>query len=573
MNKLNKSLFGTLCILTLSLAACSSLNSPSRNKSSSSSGEENVSSEVLSSSQESISEVSSSDQELSSEPEQSSAATSEDSSQDPEYSSDNSGEPSSSEISEYSSSENESSEVSHVKGDENWIDYSINSDVKLNLDYESRDFYVDGVGQFSLRTAIDGDTAHFTPFVDSLNKGTMKARFFGIDTPESTGKVQEWGKPASKYTKAILNEAQENGTIVVSSAQDDYGLPNPDSTGERYVSLVWVNLTKKNAPKEELQLLNLMIVQEGLSWVKNVQAMPQFADTFYAAQRQAEVYKLNMHSGLPDKDFNYGDYEDVSLLDVKYEVAASLEDSTHENTFDGAKIRFQGTVCGFVNHILYIQDYVYYDNDDLSKGGEYCGINVFVGMDSLPSKYTKLNTYVQICGLAEFTENYGFQVTDTQGRYPYGTPTSENDAQIIYTPDQNAETEHNLVPREYTLAELNAIAEAKNPFNIDPLNCRVTLVDENGDPLKLTVERTFVSNSSSKEITLYFADASFNCYIPFNYKGDPNNKNYRWIEESDFNGKQFTLSGAYVLHKTTTGKISFQIVPNGQNDLVWINEQ
>ena len=471
-----------------------------------------------------------------------------------------------------SSSPTSNSEAKPEKGDANWIDYAATSNVKLNLDYTGRDFYIDGIGQFTLRTAIDGDTAHFTPLVDSQRIGTMKARFYGIDTPESTGKVQEWGKAASKYTKAQLLEADENGTIVVSSAQDDYGAPEPDSTGSRYVSLVWINLTKKNAPKEELQLLNLMIVQEGLSWVKNVQAMPQYADTFYAAQAQAEKYKLKLHSGEPDPDTNYGDYEDVSLLDIKNEVQASLDDPTHEKSFDNAKIRFQATVFGFINNILYLQDYVLYDKDNPALGGEYVGINVFVGMSDISSKYTKLNTYLQICGLAQYTENYGFQVTDTQGRFPVGSPTSENDAQILYTPEQNAETEHNLVVRDYTLDQLNAIASAKNPYNLETLNCRTRLVDGSGNPLQLTVNRVFVSDNSSKEVTLYFTGASFNCYIPFNYKGDPDRKTYRWVKEEDFLNQKFTLTGTYVLHRTTSGKNTFQIIPNGQNDLVWIKE-
>ena len=458
------------------------------------------------------------------------------------------------------------------KGDANWIDYATTGDCKLALDYVGKDFYVDGIGQFSLKTAIDGDTAHFTPKVDAGNIGTMKARFYGIDTPESTGKVQEWGKPASKYTKHMLEEADANGTIVVSSAQDNYGAPEPDSTGSRYVSLVWINLTKKNAPKEELQLLNLLIVQEGLSWVKNVQSMPQYMDTFYAAQRQAEDYKLNMHSGEPDPDFNYGDYEDASLLDIKHEIQASLDDPDHVNAFDGQKIRIQGTVAGFINHILYLQDYVLYDNDDPSKGGEYCGINIFVGMSDISSKYTKINTYLKVCGLAQYTENYGFQVTDTQGRFPVGSATSESDAEIIYTPAQNEETEHNIQIRDFTLAQLNEIATAKNPYNLDTLNCRTRLVDENGDPLKLKVNRVFISESTSKEVTLYFEGAEFNCYIPFNYKGDSSRPNYRWVEEDDFLNQYFNLVGAYVLHKTTTGKITFQIIPNGTPDLVWVNE-
>ena len=459
-----------------------------------------------------------------------------------------------------------------VKGDANWVDYAANGTVKLNLEYTNKDFYLDGVGQFSLKTAIDGDTAHFTPLVDSTNTGTMKARFYGIDTPESTGKVQEWGKPASKYTKKMLQEADANGTIVVSSAQDSYGPPEPDSTGSRYVSLVWINLTKKNAPKEELQLLNLLIVQEGLSWVKNVQAMPQYSDTFYAAQRQAEEYKLNMHSGKPDPDFNYGEYEDASLLEIKQELQETLDDPDHVNKFDGAKIRFQGTVCGFINHVLYLQDYVLYDNDDPSKGGEYCGINVFVGMSDISSKYTKVNTYLQICGLAQYTENYGFQVTDTQGRFPVGSATNENDAQIVYTAAQNEETEHNLQVREYTLEQLNNIAKATKPYNLDTLNCRTRLVDANGDALKLKVNKVWVNESTSKEVTLYFEGADFNCYIPFNYKGDPERPTYRWVLEEDFLNQYFTLVGTYVIHKTTSGKITFQIIPNGSADLAWINE-
>ena len=456
------------------------------------------------------------------------------------------------------------------KGDKNWIDYAAKGDVKLNLDYTGKDFYKDGIGQFNLRTAIDGDTAHFEPLVDGDKIGTMKARFFGIDTPESTGKVQEWGKPASKFTKAQLEEADANGTIVVSSAQDTYGKPEPDSTGSRYVSLVWINLTKKNAPKEELQLLNLMIVQEGLSWVKNVQAMPQYSETFYAAQAQAEKYKLNLHSGLEDPDFNFGDYEDVSLIDIKKEIQATLDDPTHTNKYNNAKIRFQGSVAGFINHILYIQDYVLYDKDDPSKGGEFCGINVFVGMSDISSKYTKVNTYVQICGLAQDTENYGFQVTDTQGRFPVGTATSENDAKVLYTPEQNAETEHSLQVREYTLDKLNEIAKANKPYNLETLNCRTRVVDANGQPAKLKVNRVFVSESSSKEVTLYFEGANFNCYVPFNYKGDASKPNYRWVLEEDFMDKEFTLVGAYVLHKTAKGNITFQIIPNGQNDLVWV---
>lgn len=449
-----------------------------------------------------------------------------------------------------------------VPGDENWVDYVYDGTVSLGLDYVGKDFYTDGIGQFSLKTPIDGDTAHFTPVVDSTHQGTMKARFYGIDTPESTGKVQEWGKAASNFTKEKLKEADKNGTIVVSSAQDGYGAPNPDSTGSRYVSLVWINLTKKNAPMNELVLLNLWIVQEGLSWVKNVQSMPQYEDTFYAAEQQARDYELKLFSKESDPDFNYGEYIDTSLLEMKEELALCLADPDHQNAYDNQKIRIQGTVAGYSNHLLYLQDKVYRDKDDPSQGYEYCGINIFVGMGSISSKYTKLNTFIQVCGLAQYTENYGFQITDTQGRFPVGTATSENDAKVIYTPAQNEETEHNLYTFEYTNAQLSAVASADNPYNLENLNC-FTKVTET-----LTCTNAFISSSTSQEITLSFQGASYNVYVPFNYYGDPTDDTTRWNKAGDFEGRRFQVQGVYVLHKTTTGKIKFQIVPSANSDLI-----
>ena len=39
------------------------------------------------------------------------------------------------------------------EGDANWIDYAHNGSVALNLNYNQKDFYVDGVGQFGVLIA------------------------------------------------------------------------------------------------------------------------------------------------------------------------------------------------------------------------------------------------------------------------------------------------------------------------------------------------------------------------------------------------------------------------------------
>ena len=76
-----------------------------------------------------------------------------------------------------------------------WVDYS--DQVHLQLDYQGKDFFKDGVTQVARVFPIDGDTAHFDPIGYTADTERIKARFYGIDTPESTGDVQPWGVPAS----------------------------------------------------------------------------------------------------------------------------------------------------------------------------------------------------------------------------------------------------------------------------------------------------------------------------------------------------------------------------------------
>ena len=57
------------------------------------------------------------------------------------------------------------------------------------------------------RSHIDGDTTHFDVPRDFDSAGIVKARYLAIDTPESTGQIEEWGKAASAFTKEKLSTA------------------------------------------------------------------------------------------------------------------------------------------------------------------------------------------------------------------------------------------------------------------------------------------------------------------------------------------------------------------------------
>ena len=462
-----------------------------------------------------------------------------------------------------------SSEVKPEKGDANWVDYAHDNTVQLGLDYQGRDFYKDGIGEVTLKTCIDGDTAHFYPVVTTTSTLAIKARYYGIDTPESTGRVQPYGKPASNFNKEKLKKAAADGTIVISSAQNEYGAPNPDSTGERYVSLVWINETKKNAPFNELYLLNLEIVQEGLSWVKNVQDMPQYADTFYSAQRQAETYKLNLFSGEPDPTFNYGGYEDTSLLDLKVATENYIKDKNYQSELNNAKVRIRGTVSGFSNGTLYIQSYFTEEESaavrgeqDAVKGGEYAAINIFCGMSSVPTKYRTFNTYIEICCVAQYSENFGFQLTGAEGHFPIvSSEAKEDDCKIILTADENVDDQqiHYL---QYAPATLSEIASRGGT---ECLFCAVELTE--------AVECSkFYISTNGKEITLSFKNCSFQAYLTSQYAGDPEKPYTYWNTAEDFVGKKFTMKGVYGYHQTET-RTSYQFVFNTPKDLVWVPEE
>lgn len=436
------------------------------------------------------------------------------------------------------------------------VDYVHDSNVKLTLDYKDKDFFEDGIGQVDLKYAIDGDTAHFEPLVRNQDDPTViKSRFYGIDTPESTGQIQPYGKGAAKFTAEKLQEADEHGTIVVSAPITSYSKPSFDSTGTRYLSLIWINTEVENAPFDQLYLLNLWLVQEGWSNVKGVNEMPDYADTFYEAEAQAQRLKKNMFSGEDDPEYNYGGYQDVSLLQIKREIEKSLEDPDYVNPYSGAKLRFKGTVAGFADHILYIQDYYSKEQGANYDEGEWAGINFFTGMSPIDSKFTKPGTYLEVCGTATDSELFGFQMTS--GKF-LSFSDDEDNAKVLIPASENTE--------EYALKTFamsgKELSESKTRYLYSP----VTLTDT------VTVTGGYDSDDGDS-VTLYVEDALGNrlpsIYVTFMYRPDADDYLTIWNSVEDFKGKTFKVSGIYGYHKSqSSSSVSYQIIPRNDADLV-----
>ena len=132
-------------------------------------------------------------------------------------------------------------------GSGNFVDYV--AETKLDQDSDTKKIEV------TVKSYIDGDTTHFNAPSDIAENGVLKARYMGVNTPESTGKIEEWGKKASNFTKEKLMNAK---SIIVESNDDKW---NVDSTGGRHLVYVWY----KPADSDDYRCLNLELIQNGLS--------------------------------------------------------------------------------------------------------------------------------------------------------------------------------------------------------------------------------------------------------------------------------------------------------------------
>src|SRR5690554_1669382 len=124
-------------------------------------------------------------------------------------------------------------------------------DLKLLTDYSNKNFLLHGIGKVSLLKVIDGDTAHFS---QEGRYDTIKIRFLGINTPESTIRMAPWGKAAS----AFVSQKLENAYEIVLESEIINQPPEFDTTGDRYLGYVWYRLSEE----DDLRLLNEEIIEQ-----------------------------------------------------------------------------------------------------------------------------------------------------------------------------------------------------------------------------------------------------------------------------------------------------------------------
>ena len=224
----------------------------------------------------------------------------------------------------------------------------------------------------SVKLHIDGDTVHFNVPNGVGIDGVLKARFLGVDTPESTGKVQPWGKTASNFTKEKL--AQEGVSIVLESNTAKW---EADSTGERFLVYVWY----KTPDMADYRCLNLELMQEGLAYQKGSNELVH-KDAFINAFNQAYEGKYKVYSEELDPNFYYGKYVETTIKGLK----------TYPEEYSNILVRFEGIVSKINNNAAYVVDL------DEETGVTY-GVQVYYGFDAaVESNCMQVGNRLSVCG-------------------------------------------------------------------------------------------------------------------------------------------------------------------------------
>ena len=258
--------------------------------------------------------------------------------------------------------------------------------LKLEKSYAGKNFYTDGIGSATVDKFTDGDTTLFK--LDDTSSpigGTANIRYYSIDTPESTGSVEKWGKSASLFVEQQLSKATE---IVLEATTTP---ASKDSYGTRYLGYVWY----KTADYNEFKCLNLEIVENGYSENKgiNTSAYP-YNEYFKKANDFAQKIKLRLYADLEDPLYSTAPV-DTTVKEFNDNPSAFY----NEELQVGSKIRFTAylkslTVANSGTHTFVAEQY------DAETGKTYT-INVYTGYNSSPASAMEIGHLYQIIGTVQ----------------------------------------------------------------------------------------------------------------------------------------------------------------------------
>jgi hypothetical protein len=212
-----------------------------------------------------------------------------------------------------------------------------------------------------------------------MPEGVLKARFLAINTPESTGKIEPYGKAASNYTKNALRNAE---SIIIES---DTATWNPDSTGNRYLVWVWY----KTAEMEDYRNLNIEILQNGLAIASNSNNNI-YGSICMSAIDQARQMKLMVYSGEKDPDFYDGAAVELTLRELRSNI----------ESYRDILVAFDCIITSNSNDTVYVEQYD-------PETDMYYGISIYYGNSGIGGdglKILSIGNQVRIVGKVQYYE-------------------------------------------------------------------------------------------------------------------------------------------------------------------------
>ena len=263
------------------------------------------------------------------------------------------------------------------------VDYA--GQVKLNMNSGT------AKEEVTVKQFVDGDTTHFFVPSSVMSGGVLKGRYLAVNTPESTGKIEEYGKKASSFTKEKLKNAT---SIIIESETAAW---EADSTGDRYLVWVWY----KTADMADYRNLNIEILQNGLAIASN-SANNQYGEVCMAAINQAKAQKLNVHSGQKDPDFYYGEAVELDLKELRSNI----------ESYANMKVAFNGVVTMNSDNSVYVESYD-------AETDMYYGMSVYYGfnLNGKGMEILSVGNEVRVVGSVQYYEAGGtWQVSDVDYR-------------------------------------------------------------------------------------------------------------------------------------------------------------
>lgn len=347
--------------------------------------------------------------------------------------------------------------------------------------------------EVTVKSFVDGDTVHFLVPESIMPSGVLKARFIGIDTPESTGKIEEYGKAASEFTKEKLSRAH---SIMIESDDGNWDF---DSTGGRYLVWVWYKAEKAG----EYRNLNIELLQNGLARAYS-SANNRYGSACTAAINQAKANKLNIYSGQKDPNFYYGDAVELTLKELRCGIEG----------YNGKKVAFEGVITINSGNGVFIEDY------DAETDRYYC-ISAYYGygLSGAGLDILSVGNRARIVGTVQYYEAGGcYQVSGLS--YRQMKPDDPNNLQKLS--EGNAAGYVSISADDFASAMVSIETEAgAAEYKLSDIAMNTT-VEMDG----LTVQSVYVAENGCATLTCAAGDAEVTVRLePLKVNGeafDPN---------------------------------------------------